>query len=303
MNTITGTKPKTYASSGTSPSTQDYINQMYDADLASQKQSLETNYQTGLSDLDAQKQKNQQTTDANLNRTYVEAAKSAKNYGEVQNAYGLSSGAMAQAKLAQNNQLQSDMTTLRAAQTEADAQIERQRGLLAKEYASAIAKAQADNDMARAQALYQQAKAEEDRLYDQQLQIAQMFAERNDDYSYYGRLFGLSDAEIAALNGRINRGGGGGGGSGSSSRKTSGGGGGDPTGSGTEGNTDNNVDWKSLLDLGKGPLGPQGLADLVKDGDATVTENENGDLAAQKTPSWPSGSAAFNPDLWIKNKK
>ena len=40
------------------------------------------------------------------------AAKAAKNYGEVQNAYGLSSGAMAQARLAQDNQLQAALNSL-----------------------------------------------------------------------------------------------------------------------------------------------------------------------------------------------
>ena len=76
--------------------------------------------------MDYEQKQAQKQADANLNRTYVEAAKAAKNYGEVQNAYGLTSGAMAQAKLAQDNQLRGDLTSIRTAQQNADAQIERQ---------------------------------------------------------------------------------------------------------------------------------------------------------------------------------
>ena len=139
-----------YDSLGNKPKDAEYINKMYNGSLESQKQTLASGYENNVSNIDASMEKQQKATDANLNRTYVEAAKAAKNYGEVQNAYGLTSGAMAQARLAQDNQLQADLTALRAAQTDSDAQFARQRNLLAKEYSAAIAKAQADNDYQRA---------------------------------------------------------------------------------------------------------------------------------------------------------
>jgi len=114
----------------------------------------------------------QKETDTNLNRAYVEAAKKAKNYNEVQNAYGLTSGAMGQAQLASGNQLQGDLTGIRNQNADAMAEIERQRSILAKEYAAAIAKAQADNDFQRAQMLYEAAQKEQDRL--QQIKLQQM---------------------------------------------------------------------------------------------------------------------------------
>ena len=52
--------------------------------------------------------------------------------------------------------------------------IERERGLLAKEYAAAIRQAQADNDIARAEALYEQAQREEERLLAQQEAAAKL---------------------------------------------------------------------------------------------------------------------------------
>ena len=179
---------------------EEYINKMYDSSLESQKQSLAQDYASSLENLDAQQEKAQKQTDENLNRTYVEAAKQQKNYGEVQNAYGLTSGAMAQARLAMDNQLQSDLTTIRAAQQSTDAEVERQRGILAKEYSSAITKAQADNDLQRAQALYEAAQQEEEALLQKQQDAAKRMAGVG-DYSLYAQLYGLTPEQLAKLQG------------------------------------------------------------------------------------------------------
>ena len=130
----------------------------------------------------------------------MEANKAAKNYNEVQNAYGLTSGAMAQARLAQDNQLQGDLTAIRAAQQSVDADIERQRTLLSQQYASAIAKAQADNDLQRAQALYAAAKEDEDRLLKQQKEAGNLMASVG-DYSILANLYGLTPEQLALLSG------------------------------------------------------------------------------------------------------
>lgn len=200
-----------YDSLGNKPKDAAYINKMYDGSLESQKQTLASGYENNVSNIDASMEKQQKATDANLNRTYVESAKAAKNYGEVQNAYGLTSGAMAQARLAQDNQLQADLTALRAAQTDSDAQFERQRNLLAKEYSAAIAKAQADNDYQWAQALYAAAKADEDQLMQMQKDAGNLMAGVG-DYSILAKLYGLTDEQLALLK-RKHGGGGGGGGS------------------------------------------------------------------------------------------
>lgn len=207
-----------YDSLGNKPKDAAYINKMYDGSLESQKQTLTQNYDTGVSDIAASAEKQRKATDANLNRTYVESAKAAKNYGEVQNAYGLTSGAMAQARLAQDNQLQADLTALRAAQTDSDAQFERQRNLLAKEYSAAIAKAQADNDYQRAQALYNAAKADEDQLMQMQKEAGNLMAGVG-DYSILAKLYGLTDEQLALLNRKYGGGGGSGGGGGGGYRR------------------------------------------------------------------------------------
>lgn len=179
-------------------SQKDYINKMYDASLESQKADLQTDYEQAGEQLTQQQEAAQKQTDANLTRTYVEAEKARKNYQEVQNAYGLTSGAMAQARLSQDNQLQGNLTALRTQQQETDAAIERERGLLAQEYAAAIRQAQAENDIARAEALFEQAQREEERLLAQQEAAAQLMADTG-DYSRLAELYGLTEDELRKL--------------------------------------------------------------------------------------------------------
>lgn len=155
---------------------EEMIKQMYGSNLNSQKEQLKTDYESALSDLDRQQQANQQTTDDNLRRTAVEAQRAQVNNEEYYAASGLSSGARAQARLSQENQLQADMTALRTAQQNADAETERQRGQLARDYESAIRKAQADNDLALAQALYDEAKDQDNKV-----------RTGGDPYNYYTR--------------------------------------------------------------------------------------------------------------------
>lgn len=292
-----------------------YINKMYDGSLESQKQTLASGYENNVSNIDASMEKQHKATDANLNRTYVEAAKAAKNYGEVQNAYGLTSGAVAQARLAQDNQLQADLTALRAAQTDSDAQFERQRNLLAKEYSAAIAKAQADNDYQRAQALYAAAKADEDRLMQMQKEAGNLMAGVG-DYSILAKLYGLTDEQLALLN-RGRGGGGGGGGGGRSYRRSPGGpdagltaeeilalmygedGAGTPggTGASTGGIVGAN---DSILSLGKGPISGDTLAGLVNSGEVTVGRARDGSVKYYTTPS--TSKIDTTPAPWVPRK-
>lgn len=180
------------------PTNEELINQMYDASLAGQKTQLEQTRDQGLAELEQQQQKLQQQTDANLNRTYVEAAKDQRNYAEIQNAYGLSSGAMAQARLAQDNQLEADLTALRGAQAQVDANIERERTMLSQQYMAAIAQAQAENDLQRAQALYEQARADEERLRQNQKEAGNLMASVG-DYTILANLYGLTPEQLNKL--------------------------------------------------------------------------------------------------------
>lgn len=144
------------------------LKQMYDSNLASQKAALQSDYDAAVADLNAQKAANQQQAQNNIRLTKTEADRSAVNAAEYYEAAGLSSGAKAQARVAQDNQLLADLTAIRAAQQQGDINIERQRSLLGQQFAAAIRQAQANNDMAKAQALYEQAKEAEANLLAQQ---------------------------------------------------------------------------------------------------------------------------------------
>lgn len=187
--------------------TTEQLKKMYSAQLASQKEQLAQDYKAADANYAAEKEKAQKVTDSNLIRTAVESQKAAVNNSELHNAYGLSSGTRAQARLAQENQLQADLTALRMQQQEVDADVERQRSLLAQEYASAIRQAQADNDLAKAQALYDEAQRQQDALLAQQqeqadnaLAAAKLMADAG-DYTRLAKIYGLTPAELTSLMG------------------------------------------------------------------------------------------------------
>lgn len=168
---------------------QDYINELYGKSNDTQKQLLQDNYAQNSGVLDQEQHKVQQQTGDSLERTYIEAAKSAGVY-ENSAPKNISGGAGQQAALMQENTRQKNVTTLKSARDQAEAEIERQRKLLADQYAAAIKQAQADNDMAKAQALYDAAKAEEAQLLAYKKQAAAMMASKGDDSIYDSLLEG-----------------------------------------------------------------------------------------------------------------
>jgi len=89
----------------------------------------------------------------------------AANWREMANAYGLNSGAIGQAALAQNNQLQSSLNTLESAQAAMQAEISREKALLSREYQAAIQSAVAEQEYQRAAALYEEAVRAEEMLW------------------------------------------------------------------------------------------------------------------------------------------
>lgn len=149
-------------------SLEEYLKMMYAANIQSQTLALQQAYEKNLADLATAEEKAAAAYDAQKRQTDGKAAQQAANWREVANAMGLNSGAFGQAALAQNNQLQSDLTTLSAAQAQSQAETERQRALLGQEYQNAILKAQADNNMDLAYALYQEAVRQDEALRQEQ---------------------------------------------------------------------------------------------------------------------------------------
>lgn len=139
---------------------EDYINKLYDHTQDRQKQLLTDAFTANNQALDTQKQNVQQQTDTYTDRTDVEAQRVAQAYKPA----NVSAGVGQQAALAMQNQQKKNTAALRGEQQAADAEVERLRKLYADQFAAAIKQAQADNDMARAQMLYEAAKAKESEL-------------------------------------------------------------------------------------------------------------------------------------------
>lgn len=138
-------------------SQEDYIRQMYEANLAANKSQLESDYNQNLSDLGAEESKLGQIYYEQMRQAQAESDRNRQAFQEYANARGLNSGTGGQAELAQQNQLSSNLNTLRQSEAEKRAEVERQRVLLGQQYQNAIQKAQSENDLAKAKALYEEA--------------------------------------------------------------------------------------------------------------------------------------------------
>lgn len=176
------------------------LNKVYDSQMESQRQGLLMDYQKNLSDLEAQQAQQRAQTDKDLTQAYVDALRKAKNYAEVQSAYGQGSGTQAHARLAQNTQMQKALTDLRGIQMGKDAQAGMDRFGIGQKFRDALAKANAENELKRAQALYEAAEQEEQTLVDTQKFLGDQYAAQG-DYSILGKLYGLTQDQIDRLQG------------------------------------------------------------------------------------------------------
>ncbi len=155
------------ASGGSASSFEGYLQQIYASALEAQLKALESGYNANLSDLDASQKSIDSAYTEQKRQTSGESARQSAAWREVANAYGLNSGAVGQANLAQRNQLQSDLNRLNAAQAAARTELQRQRILLGQQYQSAIEQAVAENNSQLAMNLYQEAVRAEEALQQQ----------------------------------------------------------------------------------------------------------------------------------------
>lgn len=165
-----------------------YINKLYDGTLDSQKKALQQGYDNSVKQLTTGQQGTQKQTSDYVKRAYVEGQRSS---GHLQKSTpsistpGLGNGGgSAQARLVMANQQQANVSALNSQQAVADQEYERQRKLLAEKYEAQIKQAQADNDMVRAQALYDAAKAEEEQLRSLRESAAALMATKDDNSIY-----------------------------------------------------------------------------------------------------------------------
>ena len=161
-----------------------YINKLYDGTLDSQKKALQQGYDNSVKQLTTGQQNTQKQTSDYVKRAYVEGQRSSgylqKSTPSISTPGLGNGGAGAQARLAMGNQQQRNVSALNNQQAVAEREYERQRKLLAEKYEAQIKQAQADNDMVRAQTLYDAAKAEEEQLRSLRESAASLMAGKGD---------------------------------------------------------------------------------------------------------------------------
>lgn len=176
------------------------INEIYDNQLEAERLGLQAEHEKAISDLEAKRQERQGETDKKLTEAYVDALQKAKNYAEVQTAYGQGSGTASAARIAQDTELQKALTDIRLGQMEADARSGMEGFDIGQKYRDKLFASRKDSDQKRAEALLKAAEEEEAKLYSTQLQIGQELA-KDKNYSVLGKLYGLTQDQIDRLQG------------------------------------------------------------------------------------------------------
>ena len=134
-----------------------YIDELYDAARGRALSALEGAYDAQLSALDAEESALPAAYRAAKNAAAGDAAVERRNMYESFAAAGLGSGAAGQARLALSTELLGSLSALDSERAARSADIAARRTEALAEYRSAIASAIAQNETARAQALYEEA--------------------------------------------------------------------------------------------------------------------------------------------------
>lgn len=186
------------------------LRKMYEANLAATKAQLESGYNENLSGLEAEREALAQQYQQAQRQTTADADKAKANWNETANAYGLNSGTQGQAQLAMGNQLQSNLTALYQTEMQKRAEIERQKQLLGQQYQNAIQEAQANNDMALAKALYEEAVRLDESITEEGIEQISRFVGllNGDSSSYSGKSSGYSGGYSGGYGGYYGRSGG-----------------------------------------------------------------------------------------------
>lgn len=155
-----------------------YLSRLYDAQTQAQKAALESAYQQNLNTLQAQRAQVPQQYETARNQAAAQSEVERQRWNEYAAATGLNTGASGQAQLALSNVLQSNLANINRAQADALSQLDLQINNLTTQYRNEVARAIAEGDFAKAQALYNNYQAERDRMIQQQQYMSSL------DYNY-----------------------------------------------------------------------------------------------------------------------
>ena len=183
----------------------DNINTMYDASKTSQLSGLESAYNTNLSNMEAQKGTIDKQYNTAANDLAVQYERNRANQNLQAQMNGLNVGTGSQMNLALGSQYNRDFGNLRGAQAAAQVEQDRQINNVKSEYQLAVQKAIADNDLARAAALVDEANNQVSQLQQayaiqqQDLGNAAAILAAGGDYSGYGNMYGFDQNQLGRL--------------------------------------------------------------------------------------------------------
>lgn len=218
----------------------DSINEYYNQYIENQKQAEKSAYEENIRALEYEASKLSPAYKAQREAMAAEREIADRNFRNAALSSGINTGAGSQYALASNNAYQANMTNIRQAEARALADVEETRRQSTAAYQNAIAKAISEGNLARAEALYQeavridesivltaQAQAQEnynawqaqytanragveDALadYNKKLQRAETLAQYGDFSGYYD--LGYSSSQVSAMKALWNRQNGGG---------------------------------------------------------------------------------------------
>lgn len=152
-----------------------YINELYKAQQAAALQALKSAYDQNIIDTDALAAKIPETYQAARNQTQAGAEQQRYNWNQYASANGLNVGTGAQGTLSMSNQNMANMSNINAQEANAINDLDTQRLKIQTQYQNDIAQAIANGDMAKAQALYQEAVRVDESL----VAVAQAQADEN----------------------------------------------------------------------------------------------------------------------------
>jgi hypothetical protein len=146
---------------------EDYINDIYAAQMAETEAALKNAYDQNVNTLTAERERIPGTYAAAKNQTAANAETQRANFNEYAAASGLNSGAGGQADLAFSSQLQGNLAAINQAQSDALADIDLQLANLKTQYQSDLAGAFAEGNLDKVTSLYENYKTNKEMMISQ----------------------------------------------------------------------------------------------------------------------------------------
>ena len=133
------------------------IGSLYDAGRESALAEIRSGYENDMAEAQKSAEAIPATYRAAANAAAGDAAREKANFHELAAASGLNSGAGSQAQLAQSNAMLGNLASIRSAEAKAKTDAQTRREQIIRDYQNAVKKAIAENELARARALYEEA--------------------------------------------------------------------------------------------------------------------------------------------------